>query len=1153
MAAAGVVVEAAVRRYAAGKPVELLPALLSLLSRQQQPSSSALAAQLHADVAKRPPSAAASNSLLCYYLRSSRPDLALAHLRCRSTSPRDSLTYNILLNHLPAAAASSTIFRLFQLAMRDASFRPNVAALLTLLRASSSDHVEMMHAYLLKTAACIHTPVANSLISVYSTLGNFDSAGTVFDEMPARDVASWTSMIGACLEAGYAADALHLFGEMVSDGELQVDGVVAVVVLRACAMLEDARVGASVHAVVVCLGLQGDIFVDNSLVDMYAKCVDLRSAKKVFGLIAVKNVVSWNTMLSGLVHAGSCCPEEALHLLASWSLEIGVVGDETTLVVLLQLCKKLGGQAMWCRSVHGAAIRRRLLLSMPLLNALLDAYGKCGRVEDVLALFQGMRERNVITWSTVIGACSHNGQAHAAVACFAAMLETGERPNSVTVLSLVEACALCAEVRASRRAHGVAVRSGLASDELAVGNALVHMYGKCGDLGASARVFDTMPAKDVLTWNSMIGALGMNGRARDALALLRRMELELEGGVRPNGVTMLAALSACAHGGLVEEGIALLQGMERPRVEHLSCVVDMLARAGDLDGAAEIARRSSSPAAWSALLSACRRRGDGGGPRAGAGAGQLGGVSAVHGIGFRPGVGGVRCGRLRGWSWRAPTAWCTPAPKDGLSAMMHRHAARPLRGPTFASSSSALLRTLSSPSTNTNLPKLLTNRRRIIPVTTNAPHALANDDAHNASHAISFADATPTQPPIDLHPGGVRNELILLALPAVLGQAIDPLAQLMETAYIGRLGALELASAGIGVSVFNIVSKIFNIPLLSIATSFVAEDISKNAGKHSSSGKLELSSVSSALILAAGIGTIEALALFLGSGLFLKLMGVSPASPMHKPAQLFLSLRALGAPANVLMLAVQGIFRLGNLSAVVLLPLLICVFRLGITGAAISTVASQYIITILLLRSLSKRAVLLPPRVDQWHAFRKNPLDFINYDNRDINGCSTRPNSYGSSSNLLTSMACDALAVSAQAMIASSYAILDNKRVQKIAMFALQIGVVCGLALAAGLYTSFSNIARLFTSDPEVLMVVKSCSLFVCASQPINALAFIFDGLHYGVSDFDYVAQATIVVGIMSSLVLLYAPSVFGLAGVWAGLTTLMALRMAAGILRLVS
>ncbi|CAL4950173.1 unnamed protein product [Urochloa decumbens] len=451
------------------------------------------------------------------------------------------------------------------------------------------------------------------------------------------------------------------------------------------------------------------------------------------------------------------------------------------------------------------------------------------------------------------------------------------------------------------------------------------------------------------------------------------------------------------------------------------------------------------------------------------------------------------------------------------------------------------------------------------------------DESLTASNNISFAAAKEAV--IGLNSVGVRSELILLALPAVFGQAIDPMAQLMETAYIGRLGALELASAGIGVSIFNIVSKIFNIPLLSIATSFVAEDISKSAIKHPSSGKLELTSVSSALILAAGIGIIEALALFLGSGLFLKLMGVSPVSPMYKPAKLFLSLRALGAPANVLMLAVQGIFRgfkdtktpvfyigLGNLSAVVLLPLLIYGFQLGITGAAISTVASQYIITILLLRSLSKRAVLLPPRIDQleFGGYLKSGGMLLG---RTLSilltmtigtSMAARQGPTAMAAHqiclqvwLAVSLLADALAVSAQAMIASSYALLDYKRVQKIAMFALQVGVVSGLALAVGLYASFGNIAGLFTSDPEVLMVVKSCALFVCASQPINALAFIFDGLHYGVSDFDYVAQATIVVGVMSSLVLLWAPSVFGLTGVWVGLTTLMGLRMAAGILRL--
>ncbi|KAM3223139.1 hypothetical protein ACQJBY_056852 [Aegilops geniculata] len=427
--------------------------------------------------------------------------------------------------------------------------------------------------------------------------------------------------------------------------------------------------------------------------------------------------------------------------------------------------------------------------------------------------------------------------------------------------------------------------------------------------------------------------------------------------------------------------------------------------------------------------------------------------------------------------------------------------------------------------------------------------------------------------------GTVGIDLILLALPAVLGQAIDPMAQLMETAYIGKLGALELASAGIGVAIFNILSKIFNIPLLSIATSFVAEDISKNATKHSTSGKLELPSVSSALVLAAAIGTIEALALFLGSGLFLKLMGVSPASPMYASARLFLSLRALGAPANVIMLAVQGIFRgfkdtktpvlfigLGNLSAVVLLPLLIYGFKLGITGAAISTVASQYIIAILLMWSLSKRAVLLPPRMDQleFGGYLKSGGMLLG---RTLSilltmtigtSMAARQGPTAMAAHqiclqvwLAVSLLADALAVSAQALIASSYAILDYKRVQKVAMYSLQIGLASGLALAVGLYISFGSIAKLFTNDPQVLAVVSSCALFVCASQPVNALAFIFDGLHYGVSDFDYVAQATIVVGVISSLVLLYAPRVFGLAGVWAGLTTLMGLRMAAGILRL--
>ncbi|XP_044418626.1 pentatricopeptide repeat-containing protein At2g17210 isoform X2 [Triticum aestivum] len=524
------------------------------------------------------------------------PDLSVAHLCCPSTPT----TYNAA--HLP----------------------PTPATLLALLRRAPASHPHAaahVHACLLKTAyfrpgGCT---VPNSLLASYATSGDSLAAAKLFDEMPLRDVASWTSMMRAHLAGGSASQALCMFRDMLTAGGSvpEPDGVVLVVALRACAELEDLALGASLHAVTERRGLRGaDVFIDNSLVDMYARCLDLWSARKVFDTIPCRNVVSWNTMLSGLARAGRAA--DALDLLASLSLlKEGDIGfDETTLVVLLQLCKRLeGGQAMWCRSVHAVAIRRGLLLSstgLPLLNALLDAYAKCGLLEHTLRLFRGMPERNIVTWSTVIAGCTHNGRPGDAIACAVAMREAGEIPNSVTILSVLEACADCAEMAASRCAHGMALRSGLAL-ERDVSNALVDMYGKCGNLAAAMRVFNAMPRRDVLTWNSMISALGMNGRTRDALALVDRMEQE--GDITPNGVTMLAVLSACAHGGLVEEGVACFERMTathsvEPQVEHLSCIVDMLARAGDLEGAARVIEEristTSSPAAWSALLSACR-------------------------------------------------------------------------------------------------------------------------------------------------------------------------------------------------------------------------------------------------------------------------------------------------------------------------------------------------------------------------------------------------------------------------------------------------------------------------------------------------------------------------------------------------------------------
>ncbi|RXH87767.1 hypothetical protein DVH24_034667 [Malus domestica] len=410
---------------------------------------------------------------------------------------------------------------------------------------------------------------------------------------------------------------------------------------------------------------------------------------------------------------------------------------------------------------------------------------------------------------------------------------------------------------------------------------------------------------------------------------------------------------------------------------------------------------------------------------------------------------------------------------------------------------------------------------------------------------------------LETYSADIKRELLMLSLPAILGQAIDPLAQLMETAYIGNLGSVELASAGISMNIFNYISKIFNIPLLSVATSFVAEDLAKSESKRSTSengfldgninGKpkpvdgvverKQLSSVSTALLLAVGIGIFEAVALSMGSGLFLNMMGISSVG-------------------------------IGNLLAVFLLPVLIYYFRLGATGAAISTVISQYTVTFLMIWFLNKRAVLLPPKVGslQFGGYIKSGGFLLGRTLACLTtltlgtSMAARQGPVAMAAHqiciqvwLAVSLLTDAMAASGQALIASYLSKGEYKIVKEVADSVLKIGLFTGISLSVILGVSFGSLATLFTNDPEVLAIVRSGILFVSASQPLNALAYVFDGLHYGVSDFAYAARSMMVVGAISSAFLLYAPSVFGLHGVWLGLTLFMGLRAVAGYARYLS
>ncbi|CAN1771694.1 Protein DETOXIFICATION 44, chloroplastic [Linum perenne] len=434
-------------------------------------------------------------------------------------------------------------------------------------------------------------------------------------------------------------------------------------------------------------------------------------------------------------------------------------------------------------------------------------------------------------------------------------------------------------------------------------------------------------------------------------------------------------------------------------------------------------------------------------------------------------------------------------------------------------------------------------------------------------------------------------EIWSIALPAALALAADPITSLVDTAFVGHIGPVELAAVGVSVSVFNLVSKLFNVPLLNITTSFVAEEQALLLGPRDSTDSVDTSdgnyyaepvglpSVSTSLILAAIFGVAEAAALYVGSGFIMNIMGIPAGSPMRAPAEQFLTLRAIGAPPIVIALAAQGAFRgfkdtktplyaigFGNLLNAILDPILIFAFSFGIGGAAVATVISEYLIAGILLWKLNEQVKLVFPDIDG-----RRLLRYLNSGGlligRTIAVLLTMTLSTSLAARggpipmaghqicmevwLAVSLLNDALAIAGQALLASSYSEGQYEQARQVTYKVLQIGLVTGIGLGVTLLLGFGAFASIFTTDTEVLKIAWSGVWFVAGSQPVNAIAFVIDGLYYGVSDFAYAAYSMVIAGLVSSLFVLVAAPIYGLPGIWAGLFLFMILRVLAGIWRL--
>uniref|UniRef100_A0A6M2F7S2 Protein DETOXIFICATION n=1 Tax=Populus davidiana TaxID=266767 RepID=A0A6M2F7S2_9ROSI len=496
------------------------------------------------------------------------------------------------------------------------------------------------------------------------------------------------------------------------------------------------------------------------------------------------------------------------------------------------------------------------------------------------------------------------------------------------------------------------------------------------------------------------------------------------------------------------------------------------------------------------------------------------------------------------------------------------------------------------------------------------------------------------------------SEIIRIALPAAMALAADPVASLVDTAFIGRLGPVEIAAVGVAIAIFNQASKVTIFPLVSITTSFVAEeetlqrnreaeaekagDLNKDAesgkakesvpddemlenlekgsatnnekniekkdsvpeddckattsksttltatksvGPKRNKEKLHIPSASTALIVGGILGLVQVIFLVFGAKPLLNIMGVKSDSAMLTPARKYLTLRALGSPAVLLSLAMQGVFRgfkdtktplyatvIGDLTNIVLDPIFIFVFKWGVSGAAIAHVLSQYLISVILLWKLMKKVNLLPPSVKdlQFSRFLKNGfllLARVVAATICVTLAASRAARLGSTAMaafqiclqvwLTSSLLADGLAVAGQAIIAGAFAEKDYQKATAAATRVLQMSFILGLGLAVfvGLGLHFGDV--IFSKDPGVLHIIAIGIPFVAATQPINSIAFVFDGVNFGASDFAYSSYSMVLVAIASIPAIFALSKTGGFVGIWVALTIFMGLRTFAGVWRM--
>ncbi|KAI5068665.1 hypothetical protein GOP47_0017010 [Adiantum capillus-veneris] len=391
------------------------------------------------------------------------------------------------------------------------------------------------------------------------------------------------------------------------------ESIALVAALKDCTLQKNLYNGSKLHADILKQGfLKGSLYVSSSLLNMYAKCGALAKAQQVFDDLSTRNVVTWNALITAYAQHEQV--ENALNCFEEMQCE-GIFPNDVTFISLLKACSTPENVGRGIK-IHDKIIKQGLLGKKTVIGtALLDMYAKVGDLHKAQHVFDELPLPDVIAWNALIAGYSQHGRGKEALDCFERMQSEGLTPSATTFSCILKACGTLGAIGRGKEVHDQIAVMGLLTKNIVLGNALVDMYAKCGELSKAQEVFDKLPTHDVVSWTAIISGYCRHGLGKQALSCFESMQHE---GLSPSPVTLLCILLACSTLKDLKKGINIhseivRKGLLANFTTLGNALVDMYAKCGAIGKAREVFDRIlvRDKFTWTTLITAyCQQRND---------------------------------------------------------------------------------------------------------------------------------------------------------------------------------------------------------------------------------------------------------------------------------------------------------------------------------------------------------------------------------------------------------------------------------------------------------------------------------------------------------------------------------------------------------------